>query len=53
MLLNVKKEERCSPYLKMANLIFTWSKLSKMSESDFVDAELMKSISAEFDIYEE
>lgn len=28
-------------------------RLSKMSESDFEDAELMKSISAEFDIYEE
>lgn len=28
-------------------------KLSKMSDSDFADAELMKSISAEFDIYEE
>lgn len=28
-------------------------KLSKMSDIDFVDAELMKSISAEFDIYEE
>jgi len=28
-------------------------KLSTMSESDFEDAELMKSISAEFDIYEE
>ncbi|MFS4494316.1 cupin domain-containing protein [Maribacter sp. 2308TA10-17] len=27
--------------------------LSKMSESDFEDAELMKSVSAEFDIYEE
>lgn len=28
-------------------------KLSKMSDSDFEDAELMKSVSAEFDIYEE
>lgn len=28
-------------------------RLSKMSESDFADAELMKSVSAEFDIYEE
>ncbi|WP_405205376.1 cupin domain-containing protein [Aquimarina sp. LLG6339-5] len=28
-------------------------KLSKMSDSDFEDAELMKAISAEFDIYEE
>ncbi len=28
-------------------------KLSKLSDSDFADAELMKSISAEFDIYEE
>ena len=28
-------------------------KLSKMSDSEFADAELMKSISAEFDIYEE
>ncbi len=28
-------------------------KLSKMSDSDFEDIELMKSISAEFDIYEE
>lgn len=28
-------------------------KLSNLSDSDFADAELMKSISAEFDIYEE
>lgn len=28
-------------------------KLSKMSESDFADNELMKSVSAEYDIYEE
>ncbi|WP_299188168.1 cupin domain-containing protein [uncultured Aquimarina sp.] len=28
-------------------------KLSKMSDSDFEDAELMKAIAAEFDIYEE
>ncbi|WP_422083277.1 cupin domain-containing protein [Ulvibacterium sp.] len=28
-------------------------KLSKLSDSNFADAELMKSISAEFDIYEE
>ncbi|WP_299530798.1 cupin domain-containing protein [Ulvibacterium sp.] len=28
-------------------------KLSKLSDSDFADAELMKSVSAEFDIYEE
>ncbi len=28
-------------------------KLSQMSDSDFADAELMKSISAEYDIYEE
>lgn len=28
-------------------------KLSKLSDSDFEDAELMKSISAEYDIYEE
>lgn len=28
-------------------------RLSKMSDSDFADAELMKSVSAEFDIYEE
>lgn len=27
-------------------------KLSKMSDSDFEDAELMKAVSAEFDIYE-
>lgn len=27
-------------------------KLSKMSDSDFADAELMKSVSAEYDIYE-
>lgn len=27
-------------------------RLSKMSDSDFEDAELMKSVSAEFDIYE-
>ena len=29
------------------------NRLSKMSESDFTDKDLMKSISAEFDIYEE
>lgn len=29
------------------------NRLSKMSESDFADKDLMKSISAEFDIYEE
>jgi quercetin dioxygenase-like cupin family protein len=29
------------------------ARLSKMSDSDFADAELMKSVSAEFDIYEE
>ena len=28
-------------------------KLSQMSDTDFADAELMKSVSAEFDIYEE
>nr|WKN38855.1 cupin domain-containing protein [Tunicatimonas sp. TK19036] len=28
-------------------------KLSEMSESDFADAELMRSVSAEFDIYQE
>ena len=28
-------------------------RLSKMSDADFADAELMKSVSAEFDIYEE
>ncbi|WP_299486553.1 cupin domain-containing protein [uncultured Allomuricauda sp.] len=28
-------------------------RLSKMSDSDFEDAELMKSVSAEFDIYED
>lgn len=28
-------------------------KLSKMTDSDFADSELMKSVSAEFDIYEE
>ncbi len=28
-------------------------KLSKLSDSDFEDAERMKSVSAEFDIYEE
>lgn len=28
-------------------------KLSKMTDSDFADAELMKQVSAEFDIYEE
>ncbi len=34
---------------------FDWylERLSKMSDSDFDDAELVKSISAEFDIYEE
>ncbi|GJM61844.1 cupin domain-containing protein [Persicobacter diffluens] len=43
-MLTIFKNGRFDQYLE---------KLSKMSDSDFADAELMKSVSAEFDIYEQ
>lgn len=43
-MLTIFKDGQFDLYLK---------RLSKMTESDFKDAELMKSTSAEFDIYEE
>ncbi|WP_053405827.1 cupin domain-containing protein [Persicobacter sp. CCB-QB2] len=43
-MLTIFKNGRFDQYLE---------KLSKMSDSDFADAELMTSVSAEFDIYEQ
>ncbi len=56
---NVWHAARCEKGGKMLTLFkngqfdLYLKKLSKLSDSDFADAELMKSISAEFDIYEE
>ncbi len=56
---NVWHEAKCEKGGKMETLFkngqfdLYLEKLSKMSDSDFADQELMKSVSAEFDIYEE
>ncbi len=56
---NVWHEAKCEKGGKMLTIFKNGqfdrylAKLSTMSDSDFADSELMKSISAEFDIYEE